>query len=82
MSAMSPSKAAVALGIAGAAYVTFVRPWYQYWGATAEEIARAMPLDDRIPEPTVITTRAVTVQARLWSHGRISGRYATSIDEA
>src|SRR5215216_2511612 len=64
MSAISPFKATIAICIAGAAYFKLVRPWYRHWGATAEEIARSMPLDDRIPNPTTITTRALTVRAR------------------
>jgi hypothetical protein len=55
----------VGLGvIASAVYQRVVRPWYWNWGATPEEIARPMPLDDRIPSPTAVTHRAVTVRAR------------------
>jgi hypothetical protein len=64
MKATSPFKAAIAVCMAGVVYFKLVRPWHRHWGATAEEIARSMPLDDRIPDPTVVTTRALTVRAR------------------
>lgn len=64
MSAISVLKATIAVCIVGAAYFMFVRPWYRHWGATAEEIARSMPLDERITDPSVVTTRALTIQAR------------------
>jgi hypothetical protein len=31
-----------------AAYALAIRPWHLRWGATNEEIARAMPLDERV----------------------------------
>jgi hypothetical protein len=64
MKVSAPITAAIALGIAGGVYVKVVRPWYRNWGATPAEIARSMPLDDRIPDASVVTTRAVTIQAR------------------
>ena len=45
------------------AYMTLVRPWHLQWGATDEEIARAMPLDDKVAHPTYVTNRAVTIRA-------------------
>ena len=55
----------VALGaIALGAYVRFIRPWQLRWGATDEEVARAMPGDDVVKQPTFNATRAVTIQAR------------------
>jgi hypothetical protein len=64
MNTRTPIKIAIAFGIAGATYVKLLRPWYRTWGASDEEIARPMPLDDRILDPTFTTTRAVTIQAR------------------
>ena len=60
------------VGIGGAAlgavlvgvYVRFIRPWQLRWGATDEEVARAMPGDDVVKHPTFNATRAVTIQAR------------------
>jgi hypothetical protein len=39
-----------------------VRPWYLQWGATDIEVARVMPLDDRIPEPFLKSTMAITIR--------------------
>jgi hypothetical protein len=46
------------------AYLRFIRPWQLRWGATDEEVARAMPGDDVVKHPTFNATRAVTIQAR------------------
>lgn len=53
----------------GLAFARVIRPWYLHWGATAEEIARAMPLDDRVPAPRLHSTMAITIDAppeRVW----------------
>jgi hypothetical protein len=47
-----------------AVYLRFIRPWQVRWGATDEEVARAMPGDDVVKHPTLNATRAVTIQAR------------------
>jgi hypothetical protein len=39
------------------------RPWAINWGATAEEIAREMPGDTLVLDPTFNATRAVTIDA-------------------
>jgi hypothetical protein len=46
-----------------AAYAFAVRPWHLRWGATDEEIARALPLDDRVERPDYVTNRAITIHA-------------------
>jgi hypothetical protein len=51
---------AVSLGV----YLRFIRPWQLRWGATGEEVARAMPGDDVVKPPTFNATRAVTIQAQ------------------
>ena len=51
---------AIVLGV----YLRFIRPWQLRWGATDEEVARAMPGDDVVKHPTFNATRAVTIQAR------------------
>lgn len=54
----------LAAGAAGlGAYMAVVRPWHRRWGATDEEIARKMPLDERIERPNYVTNRAITIQA-------------------
>lgn len=50
-------------------YVRFVRPWQLTWGATAEEVGRALPGDDLVPRPMFDATRAITINAppeRVW----------------
>lgn len=50
-------------------YARYVRPWQLHWGATPEEVSRALPGDDLVPGPTFNATRAVTVGAppeRIW----------------
>ncbi len=45
------------------AYFLWIRPWQLRWGATAAELARAMPGDDDVPAPSFDATRGVTVHA-------------------
>jgi len=50
-------------------YLQFIRPWQVRWGATDFEVAREMPGDDFIAEPTFNATRAVTIDAppeKIW----------------
>jgi hypothetical protein len=50
-------------------YVKFVRPRVVNWGATPREIEREMPGDEVLPDATVQTTRAITVDAppdKVW----------------
>jgi len=62
--------AGIAGGIVGAgaaalaAYRFALRPWHLRWGATDEEIARAMPGDEVVEGATLVSTRAVTIRAR------------------
>jgi hypothetical protein len=44
------------------AYRLWIQPWQHRWGATDEEIRRAMPGDDLIPD-AASTTRAITIAA-------------------
>jgi hypothetical protein len=52
------------VGAALAGYALTFRPWHVRWGATDEEIGRAMPLDGQVPRPTYVTNRAISIQAR------------------
>lgn len=45
------------------AYFFLLRPRHLRWGATGEEVARALPGDDLVPEPRVNATHAVTILA-------------------
>ena len=44
-------------------YLKRIRPWQLCWGATDDEIKRAMPGDDIVDQPSFNATRAVTIQA-------------------
>jgi hypothetical protein len=46
------------------------RRWYKRWGATPAEAAGAIPGDDLVPFPKLISTRAITVDAppeQVWA---------------
>jgi hypothetical protein len=47
-----------------AAYLLWIRPWHLRWGATDEELARAMLGDEIVKRPTFNATRAVTIEAQ------------------
>ncbi len=42
---------------------TITRSHYRYWGATKEEVQRPLPGDERVLNPNVLTTMAITVNA-------------------
>jgi hypothetical protein len=44
------------------AYRRWIQPWQHRWGATDEEVGRALPGDDLIPDAAT-TTRAITIAA-------------------
>jgi len=54
---------AVALEALGAAYSFAVLPRLRRWGASPDEVARALPGDDLVPDPLYTTTHGVTVRA-------------------
>jgi hypothetical protein len=41
-----------------------LRPRYARWGATDAEVARPLPGDERVPNPVLVQTMAVTINAR------------------
>jgi hypothetical protein len=55
--------ATLAAGVGGLAFFEMVRPWYLRWGACDEEVNRQMPLDERIPEPMLNSTMAITIDS-------------------
>jgi hypothetical protein len=69
---MSIPRVPIAMAVAVLATAGFrrvVRPWYLRWGATDEEVARPMPLDDRVANPRLSSTMAITIDAppeRIW----------------
>jgi len=57
-------------GILGAAAVgitillsPLLRPWYRKWGATDDEVQRALPGDECVPHPKSDLTLAITIHA-------------------
>jgi len=53
---------AAAAGLEAATYSLW-RPWCLSWGATKDEAAGVLPGDELLPEPDIVTTRAVWVDA-------------------
>lgn len=53
---------AIAAALA-AAYALVVRPWHLRWGASEEEARKPLPGDEQVPDPTIQSTRAVTIDA-------------------
>lgn len=62
-------------GLGAAAIATTIltspitRPWYRKWGATETELTRRLPGDEQVPDPTLESTRAITIQtsaAEVW----------------
>ncbi|WP_298889716.1 SRPBCC family protein [uncultured Serinicoccus sp.] len=49
------------LGAAGLHLV--IRPRVLTWGATADEVSRALPGDDLLPRPDLVATRAISIDA-------------------
>lgn len=49
--------------VGSAAYLALGRKRILTWGATIEEVTRTMPGDDLLPNPDILTTRAITIDA-------------------
>ena len=64
---MSRGAQTAKIGVAGLALAVVywfpVRRWFSRWGTTPEELARVMPGDGLIPNPTEMSMQAVTVNA-------------------
>jgi hypothetical protein len=59
----------LAIAAGAALYVKAWRPWQLRWGATDEELARALPGDELVSTPTFNATRAISIAAppeRVW----------------
>jgi hypothetical protein len=55
--------AALAAGLAAVAYPVLFRRWCLTWGATSSEVDREVPGDGFLPEPDMLATRAITIDA-------------------
>jgi hypothetical protein len=55
------------LALAGVAvtavYALEIRPWILRWGATQEELEEPLPGDELVPDPGIVSTRAVAIDA-------------------
>jgi hypothetical protein len=58
------SRTVVALALACAGYILVYRPLQLRWGATQEEVQRAMPGDEVQSKPVFNATRALTIRAK------------------
>jgi hypothetical protein len=59
----------LAVPIAGLVYARYVRPWQLTWGATPAEVARSLPSDRLVQNPTFNATRAISIDAppeKVW----------------
>jgi hypothetical protein len=57
------------IALLGSVYLFWIRPAQLHWGATPEEIARAMPDDSIVPHPVFDATRAITIRGtpeQIW----------------
>ena len=63
---MSGKRAGAGLVIAGAAAVVYfrlLRPWHLHWGATAQEAGGEVAGDELMPDPDIVATRVVEIDA-------------------
>lgn len=61
--AVRASAVAGSLAVLAAGYLRWYRPWQLTWGSNSTEIAREMPGDDVVTDPSFNATRAVSIQA-------------------
>jgi hypothetical protein len=50
-------------GVAGTLYALAIRPRMNRWGATDEEVRKALPGDELLSERRLVSTRAITIDA-------------------
>jgi hypothetical protein len=46
-----------------ATYLFAIRPWLRRWGATDDDMARILPGDELVPDPAIVSTWSVTIDA-------------------
>jgi len=54
---------AALVGAAALVYFWFLRDWHLHWGATPQETRGEVAGDDLMPEPDIVATRAVEIDA-------------------
>ena len=65
-SRLSGKRAGAGLVISGAkaaVYFRLLRPWHLHWGATAQEAGGEVAGDELMPDPDVVATRVVEIDA-------------------
>jgi hypothetical protein len=62
LGAIAAAGVALAAGLEVVTYPRW-RPWCLSWGATDEEAARALPGDDLLADPDILSTRAIGIDA-------------------
>jgi hypothetical protein len=60
---LGPWPAVGVVGVPALAYALAIGPWQRRWGATDDEVHRAMPGDDLLRADAPATTRAITIAA-------------------
>jgi hypothetical protein len=53
----------VIVSAALAVYFRFLRQWHLHWGATAQEVSGEVAGDELMPDPDIVATRAVEIDA-------------------
>jgi hypothetical protein len=71
LAARATMAAALGAAVAGVELATYPRwrQWCVNWGATGDEVAQVLPGDDLLPDPQVVTTRAIGICApavQIW----------------
>jgi len=54
---------AAIMGVAALVYFWYLRDWHLQWGATPQEARGEVAGDDLLPEPNIVATRAVEIEA-------------------
>lgn len=55
--------ASIAIGMGVGVAYTAVARWFRHWGASGPEVRAVLPGDELVENPTLLTTRAVTIAA-------------------
>ena len=53
----------VIVSVAAVVYFRLLRPWHLHWGATAQEAGGEVAGDELMPDPDIVATRVVEIDA-------------------
>ena len=62
--------AVILVGGAVLVYFGFLRDWHLHWGATAQEAGGEVAGDESMPDPDIVATRAVEIDAHRFKVGQ------------